>query len=74
MTPIEWEEAEKKVDESFAGSIYEELGLTDKLCPVCNAHLTKSGICLNACHLGTDGMSKFANMMKIITTFSKPKQ
>ena len=34
-------------------------GLVELLCPVCSAHLAKSGICLNACHLGEDGQKRF---------------
>lgn len=33
------------------------------LCPECGAHLSVSGICLNACHLGSDGQKRFAAHM-----------
>lgn len=42
---------QSKTDPNFKGSLFEKLGLSDKLCPTCNAHLAQSGICLNACHL-----------------------
>ena len=38
--------------------------LQKELCPICKANLSKSGICLNACHLGKDGQKRFANMMR----------
>lgn len=59
----EWEKAEKAVDPNFKGSIFEQMGFEDKLCPTCKAHL-KSGICLNACHLGKSAQERFAALMK----------
>lgn len=59
MTREEWQNTEKKIDPNYAGSIFEAMDLSDKLCPACNAHLSKSDICLNACHLGTDGRQRF---------------
>lgn len=35
-----------------------------ELCPVCKAHLSHSGICLNACHLSKTMQEKFSSMMK----------
>lgn len=64
MTATEWAAAPKAVDPNHAGSIYEQLGLSDKLCPMCNSHLTQDGICLNACHLGLDGVAKFGDFIK----------
>lgn len=31
------------------------------LCPECGAHLSKSGICLNACHLTAEQYRRFHN-------------
>lgn len=42
------------------------IGLDRLLCPACNAHLAKFGICLNVCHLGTDGQKRFTEAMKEI--------
>lgn len=59
----EWENAEKKVDPDFEGSIHQKLGLTDILCPTCNAHCKVDDhgqlICLNACHLMPDAQVRF---------------
>lgn len=41
--------------------LHKKLGLSDKKCPKCGAHLTESGICLNACHL-SDGARKRFNL------------
>lgn len=62
MTRTEWMAAEKKVDEDFTGSLWEQLGYENKLCPTCGAHL-HGGICLNACHLGDAGQDRFAKHM-----------
>ena len=47
-------------DENDGGAI---LGLSKYLCPNCAAHLARSGICLNACHLGRMGMARFNAVM-----------
>lgn len=39
------------------------LGLSKYLCPNCDAHLAKSGLCLNACHLGEKGKARFIAIM-----------
>lgn len=63
MTATEWQQAEKKTDPEFAGSLHERLGFSPELCPVCGGHLYKDpqgeSICLNACHLGTAGKAAF---------------
>jgi hypothetical protein len=41
----------------------EEMGFVRELCPICKAHLVKSGICLNACHLTKHQREKFAEIM-----------
>lgn len=61
MTREEWQNAEKKIDPNFKGSIFEQIGWTEYLCPNCNAHLTQSKICLNACHLGDTKKYRFQN-------------
>lgn len=50
-------------DENFTESL--SLGglIVKELCPVCKAHLSHSGICLNACHLSRSTREKFAKMM-----------
>lgn len=58
----EWREAEKEIAPDFKGSLMEQLGFDDKLCPTCNANL-KNGICLNACHLSKDARERFARLM-----------
>lgn len=65
MTADEWRKAEKKTDPNFKGSIFDQIGnFTDKLCPTCSAHLSTSGICLNACHLGTVKAERFGREME----------
>lgn len=39
------------------------IGLSQILCPVCGAHLSITGICLNACHLGPGLKERFSKMM-----------
>jgi len=34
-----------------------------ELCPICKAHLSHSGICLNACHLSKTLRERFSKMM-----------
>ena len=63
MTRQEWQDAEKKLDPNFEGSLSQKIGCDKELCPSCNQHL-KGGICLNACHLGDDGARAFADTMK----------
>ncbi len=38
-------------------------GLSQVICPVCGAHLSTSGVCLNACHLGPGLQQKFHQML-----------
>jgi hypothetical protein len=38
--------------------------LVSELCPVCKAHLSKSGICLNACHLSPRMREKFSQIVQ----------
>jgi hypothetical protein len=59
MFDTEWLKAEKKVDPEYAGSIYEDMGMDNILCPTCGAHL-KGGICLNTCHLSKASQERFA--------------
>lgn len=33
-------------------------------CPVCDAHLAASGICLNACHLSAASRERFAKALR----------
>lgn len=60
---LEWLAADKAIDPDFVGSIWEEMGYDDKLCPACGAHL-HNGICLNACHLTKRSREKFGQLMK----------
>ncbi len=60
---IEWIHSKKKIDENFAGSIWEKLGYSNELCPTCNAHIY-NGICLNACHLSALLRVKFNDAIK----------
>lgn len=48
----QWEE------DGFLASVMQK-----ELCPICKAHLSTSGICLNACHLGKEGQERFVKMM-----------
>lgn len=59
----DWHATEKKTDPDFAGSIWEEMGYEDKLCPTCEAHL-HGGICLNACHLSRQSRERLADLMQ----------
>jgi len=36
------------------------------LCPKCKAHLSHSGICLNACHLSDASQARFAKQMEAL--------
>jgi hypothetical protein len=53
----------RKFDESFEGSLWEKMGYSNELCPICGAHL-RSGICLNACHLTNEQRQTFRSMLK----------
>lgn len=66
MIDPNWLSATKKQDPEFAGSIHEELGFDNALCPTCGAHL-RNGICLNACHLIPKSQRRFSNIMKEAT-------
>lgn len=65
-----WVETEKEVDPQFEGSISQALGLTDKLCPTCHAHLgeTDDGelICLNGCHMELQYRELFDALIKLM--------
>ena len=63
MIDPNWLDATKKQDPEFAGSIHEELGFDDVLCPTCGAHL-RNGICLNACHLTRRSQQRFSDIMQ----------
>lgn len=39
----------------------------DEFCPKCNAHLSASGICLNACHLSAESQEKFNRLFAAVT-------
>ena len=62
-----WENTIKEVDPNFEGSIHQQLGLCNILCPTCGAHCKldddKSLICLNACHLIPSTKAKYHSMM-----------
>lgn len=58
----EWLDAEKMVDPDFEGSIFQQLGFDKEMCPTCKAHL-RNGICLNGCHLTSDVLTKFNDML-----------
>lgn len=40
--------------------VYDE----EKFCPSCGAHLSASGICLNACHLSSESRARFNSLFK----------
>ena len=61
----------RKTDPDFKDSIFDKMGHTDQLCPICGAHITKSDICLNGCHLAHQTLEKFNGMMGMIGTTSK---
>jgi len=63
MIDLNWLNVTKERDPKFAGSIHEELGFDDILCPTCGAHL-RGGICLNACHLTTRSRRRFAKAIR----------
>lgn len=61
-------------DPEFKGSIFEKLGLSEYLCPECDAHLKKSSgdlICLNACHLPKHWQKRLSNGMKSVVESRK---
>jgi hypothetical protein len=45
--------------------------LVKELCPICKAHLSKSGICLNACHLSPRQREKFSQMINEVMKENK---
>jgi len=64
-----FKESELRKDPDFKGSAHELLGLSEYLCPECNAHLKKSGsgfICLNACHLPKHMQKRMHDLMKSV--------
>lgn len=56
-----------KKDEAFAGSLFEQMGLSPCLCGRCGAHLKETApdrlICLNGCHLGDATMQRFSALI-----------
>lgn len=61
---------EASKDPNFKDSIFEKLGLSEYLCPECDAHLKESGnelICLNACHLPKHIQKRMSDVMKEIS-------
>lgn len=53
-------------DKDFKGSIFEKLGMSEFLCPVCGANLKESMgelICLNACHLSAGSRERYQKLM-----------
>ena len=65
-----FKKSEAKKDSTFKGSIFEKLGLSEYLCPECDAHLKESEsdlICLNACHLPKHMQKRMSEMMKAIS-------
>ncbi len=60
-------EYELKIDPDAAvegDAIY--IGLSPVRCPVCNAHLARVGICLNACHLSGAERKSFHDSLRPI--------
>ena len=59
------------MDPNFEGSIHQQLGMSDILCPTCQAHcsLDSDGnlICLNACHLIPESQERFHQVWLAIT-------
>lgn len=66
IDPI-WLNATKERDPDFAGSIWEEMGYDNALCPTCEAHL-HNGICLNACHLTPGSQRAFSEIMQGVSS------
>lgn len=65
MLDGEWQNAEKKIDPDFVGSIFEKMGWDAELCPTCNAHL-HGGVCLNVCHLSRVSRKRFGKLMGVV--------
>lgn len=62
---FEFKKEDCKIDENFEGSLFERMDTySGYLCPTCNAHLIKSMICLNACHLPKQWQTNFSKIMK----------
>lgn len=57
------EDQNEHIDQDFEGSIFQQIGLTAKLCPHCRAHLPESGHCLNLCTMPTHLSRKFNAML-----------
>lgn len=53
-----------KKDANHKGSIHDKIGLSEWICPHCNAHLSHKLICLNACHLTAAGLRRFEQEMR----------
>lgn len=66
MIDSNWLNTTKEQDPEFIGSIWEEMGWDNALCPTCNAHLWK-GICLNACHLTPGGRRRFSKAIQRVS-------
>ena len=67
---------EVRKDSNFKDSIFEKVGLSEYLCPECNAHLKESSgdlICLNACHLPKHWQKRMSNAMSLIVEKQKGK-
>jgi len=65
-----------KIDENFKDSGLKLVGLSEYLCPNCNAHLRDNNgelICLNACHLPKQWQINFNKKMKKIQESKKVK-
>jgi len=58
---------ESLIDPDFKGTVFEQLGHSDRLCRYCGAHLfpatSKHPICLNGCHLPHGTMMKMNRML-----------
>lgn len=67
-TAKEWQDAPKKIMKDFEGSVWEQTGHENKICPICQSPL-HDGICLNGCHLGSSGKERFSAFLRI----SNPK-
>lgn len=64
-----------KKDPDFNGSIWDKMELySDLLCPICEAHVTKTGICLNACHLSPASRDRFNKLVVSAAESSRAKE
>jgi len=51
-------------DEDFTDAKSLDGLFVKELCPVCKAHLSHRGICLNACHLSESSRKRFSAIME----------